>query len=196
MSETAYGLPTHTGQQFKKYFCSKSLLDTSIFTLSGKVPKFQNDVLHGTMYTDVSPYILKFKLFFKNTCFTMAAWIHVGLLQSKSKMIYLPGKVRLIVIHINQTDILQMSCGHKHQQQSYHNENTKICIFIHHIHIDMLFPLTKVIPTMSERVTTYQQIQKTWIRHNETRLMMITQMEREPEPINFGHLHQNYYLTG
>ena len=26
--------------------------------------------------------------------------------------------------------------------------------------------------------------------------MMIAGMDREPEPSNFGHLHQNYYLTG
>ena len=27
-------------------------------------------------------------------------------------------------------------------------------------------------------------------------VMMILWTEREPEPSNFGHLHQNYYLTG
>ena len=27
-------------------------------------------------------------------------------------------------------------------------------------------------------------------------MMMILRTEREPEPSNFGHLHQNYYLTG
>ena len=27
-------------------------------------------------------------------------------------------------------------------------------------------------------------------------VMMIPRTEREPEPSNFGHLHQNYYLTG
>ena len=78
----------------------------------------------------------------------MAACIHVGILKSKSEIIYLPGKVRLIIIHRNRTDILNMSCSHKHQQQSYHNESTKICILIHYIHVDILFPLTKVIPTM------------------------------------------------
>ena len=29
-------------------------------------------------YGDVSPYILKFKFFFKNTCSKMTAWIHIG----------------------------------------------------------------------------------------------------------------------
>ena len=36
------------------------------------------------MNIDVSPYILKFKFFFKNTFSTMTAWIHVGILQSKT----------------------------------------------------------------------------------------------------------------
>ena len=59
------------------------LEETSIFTLAGKVPlwrKRQNDVLCGNLNKNVSPYILKFKFFFKNTCFTMATWIHVDLL--------------------------------------------------------------------------------------------------------------------
>ena len=42
--------------------------------------KFQNDVLCGNMNMGVSPYILKFNFFFKNTCSTMTAWIHVGIL--------------------------------------------------------------------------------------------------------------------
>ena len=41
--------------------------------------KCQHDVLRGNMNMDVSPYILKFK-FYKNTCSTMIACIHVGLL--------------------------------------------------------------------------------------------------------------------
>ena len=59
------------------------LEDTSIFTLPGKVllwQKCQNNILRGNMNADVSPYILKFKFFFKKTCSTMAAWINVGLL--------------------------------------------------------------------------------------------------------------------
>ena len=63
------------------------------FTLPCKVPlwqKRQNDVLCGSMNMDVSPSILKFELFFKNICSTMTAWIHVGLLQSKSEITYLP----------------------------------------------------------------------------------------------------------
>ena len=42
---------------------------------------------------DVPPYILKFKFFFKNTCSTVTVWIHVSILQSKSKMIHIPIKV-------------------------------------------------------------------------------------------------------
>ena len=57
---------------------------------------------------DVSPYILKFKVFFKNTCSTITASVHVGLLQSKSEMIYPPKKVCLIIVHRNTTHILDM----------------------------------------------------------------------------------------
>ena len=42
--------------------------------------KCRNDVLCGNMNMDVSPYISKSKFFYKNTCSTMTAWIHVGLL--------------------------------------------------------------------------------------------------------------------
>ena len=34
------------------------------------------------------------------------------------------------------------------------------------------------------------------INHFIVHVMIIPRMEREPEPRNFGHLHQNYYLTG
>ena len=83
----------------------------------------------------------------------MTAWIHVGLLQPKSEMIYLPKKVCIIIIHTNATHILDMSCCNKHQQQRYHNENTKKCMIINYMHADMFFPLTKAIPIMFERVT-------------------------------------------
>ena len=148
------------------------LEETSIYTLSDKVSlcqKCQNDVLCGNMNTDVSPYIFKFKLFFKNTCFIMAAWIHFGLPQSKIETIYLPGKVCLIVNHRNPTHILHMSCCHKHEHQRYHNENTKICILIHYMYVDILLSLTKTISIMFERVTTYCQTLKTQIGHNTTR---------------------------
>ena len=104
---------------------------------------------------DVPAYIWKFKFFFKNTCSTVIAWIHVGLFWPKSEIIYLPQKVCLIIIHTNTTHILDMSCCHKHQQQRYHNENTKIYMFIHYIYVDILFPLSKAIPNMFERVTTH-----------------------------------------
>ena len=102
------------------------------------------------MNMDVSPYILKFK-FFENTCSTRTAWIQVGPLWSKSEMIYLPIKVCLVITHRNTTYIIDMPYCHKHQQQRYHNENAKICMFIHSMHVDLLFPLTKAIPIMFER---------------------------------------------
>ena len=145
--------------------------ETSIFTLSGKVPlwqKCQNDVMCGNMNMDVSPYILKFK-FFENTCSTRTAWIQVGPLWSKSEMIYLPIKVCLVITHRNTTYILDMPYCHKHQQKRYHNENTKICMFIHSMHVDLLFPLTRAIPIMFKRVTTYYQTLQTWIGYNTTR---------------------------
>ena len=37
------------------------------------------------------------------------------------------------------------------------------------MHVDMIFPLTKVISVMLECVTTYYQTLKTWIGHNATR---------------------------
>ena len=87
----------------------------------------------------------------------MNAWIHVGLLQSKSEMIYLSKKVFLIIIHRKTKNLLDMSCVHKHQQQRYNNENTKICMFIHYMYIDILFPLAKAIQIMFERVTAQYQ---------------------------------------
>ena len=62
-----------------------------------------------------------------------------------------------------------MSCCQKHQQQRYHNESTKICIFIHYTYVDILFPQTKAIPIMFELVTTYYQTLKIWIGHNARR---------------------------
>ena len=118
------------------------------------------------MNMDVSPYILKFKFFFKNTCSKMTAWIHVGLLQSKSEMIK---KVCLIIIYRNTAYILDVSCYRNHQQQSYHNENTKTCIFIHDMYVDILFLLTKAIPFMFECVTTHYQTLQTYIDHDAMR---------------------------
>ena len=54
-------------------------------------------------------------------------------------MIYLPKKFHLIIIHTNTTNHLDMSCVNKHQQQRYNNENTKICMFIHCMFVDILF---------------------------------------------------------
>ena len=118
---------------------------------------------------NVSPYLLKVKFFFKNTCSTMTARIHVGLLKSKSEMIYFTKNISLIIIHTNTTHLLDMSCCHKHQQQRYHKENTKTCMFIHYMYVDILFPLTKVIPILFEPVTTRYQTLQTWIGHNAMR---------------------------
>ena len=107
--------------------------ETSIFTCPGKVPfrqKCQNDVFCGNMNNDVPPYISKFKFFIKNTYSTMTTCNHVGLVQSKSEMIYFPKKVFLIIIHKSTTHILDMSHCQQHQQKSFRNENTKIYMFI------------------------------------------------------------------
>ena len=122
----------------QKVFLFQMLGETSIFTLPDKVllwQKCQNYVFCGSMNVNVSPYILKFKLFFKNTCSTTAAWNNVGQLWPESEMIYLPKKFCLIIINTNTTHILDMPCCHRHQQQRYHNENTKICMFMHYIYV-------------------------------------------------------------
>ena len=64
------------------------------------------------MNVDVSPYILKFKFFLKNTCSIMTTWIHAGLLQPKGEMTYFPKKVYLIIVHRNTTHLPEMSCCH------------------------------------------------------------------------------------
>ena len=84
-------------------------------------------------------------------------------------MIYRPKKLCLIIIHRNTIHILDMSCCYKHQQQRYHNENTKICVFIHHMYVNILFPPRKAIPVMFERITTHYQTLQTWISYNATR---------------------------
>ena len=61
-----------------------------------------------------------------------------------------------------------MSCCHKHQQQRSHHENAKICMFIHYMFVDILFPLTKAIPIMFERVTKHYQTPQTWTGYNAT----------------------------
>ena len=60
-----------------------------------------------------------------------------------------------------------MSSCHKHQQQRYHDENTKTCMFIHYMYV-VFFPLTKAIPIMFEHVTTHYQTLQTWIGHDAT----------------------------
>ena len=62
-----------------------------------------------------------------------------------------------------------MSFCHKHQQEKYHNENTKVCMFIHCMYVDILFLLTGAIPVMFEVVTKHYQTLQIWIDHNPTR---------------------------
>ena len=83
-------------------------------------------------------------------------------------MIYLPKEDCLIIIRRNTAHFLYMSCCHNHQQPRYHNENTKISMFILYIYVDILFPVTKAIPFMSERVTEPYQTLQTWRGHNAT----------------------------
>ena len=42
-------------------------------------------------------------------------------------------------------------------------------MFIHYMYVDVLFPPTKAIPIMFERVTKHYQTLQTWIGHNATR---------------------------
>ena len=90
------------------------------------------------------------------------------LLWSKSEIIYLPKQAYLIIIHRNTKHILDMPSCHKHQQQRYHYENTKLCMFIDCICVDIRFPLTKDISVTFEGVTTHYQTLQTWIGHNVT----------------------------
>ena len=87
-------------------------------------------------------------------------------------MIYLPKKFCLIIIHTNTTHILDMPYCHQHEQQRYHNENSKICMFIHYMHVYNMFPQTKAIPIMFERIPTHYQTLKTWIGHDAMRYHM------------------------
>ena len=86
----------------------------------------------------------------------------------------------VIIIIRNTTCILNFSFCHKQQQQRYHNENIKICMFIHYMFVDILFPPTKAIPIMFEHsfhsnkshsnyVWTHYKTLETWIVHNGTR---------------------------
>ena len=66
---------------FWKVFLFQMLGENFIFALPSKVllsQKCENDGLCGNMNRDISPFISKFKFFFKNTNSTMAARIHVG----------------------------------------------------------------------------------------------------------------------
>ena len=62
-----------------------------------------------------------------------------------------------------------MVCSDKHQQQSCHNENTKRCMFINYMDVNILFSLRKDIPIMFEPVTHITKLSKILISHNATR---------------------------
>ena len=127
----------------------------SLFTLPGEVAlwqKYQNK-LFVAMWIWMFPltyWILNFSFLFYVDCLN-SCW-----------------SIVVKKCHRNTTHILDMSCCHKYQQQRHHHENTKICVFIHYIYVDILFPLTKAITTMFERVATYYQTLQTWIGHNAT----------------------------
>ena len=118
---------------------------------------------------NVSPYILKLKFFFKNTCSTMIAWILVVLLQTKSEMIYPPKQVCLIIIHRNTSHIPDCPAVISISNTRSHNKSTKTCMFIHYMYADILFPLTKANPIIFERVTTHYQTLRIWIGHDAWR---------------------------
>ena len=61
-----------------------------------------------------------------------------------------------------------MSCCYKHQKQRYPNENSKTCIFIQYMYVDIFSPLAKAIPIMFDHVTTHYQTLQTWIGHDAT----------------------------
>ena len=84
----------------------------------------------------------------------------------KMKWYSFPKKIFLIIFHGNTAHLQDISCCHKHQQQRYHNKNTKICMFIHCMYVDILFPLTKAVSIMFERVTTHYQTLRKWIDHS------------------------------
>ena len=42
-------------------------------------------------------------------------------------------------------------------------------MLLHYVYVDKLFALTKAIPIMFERATTYYQTLQTWIGYNTTR---------------------------
>ena len=112
--------------------------------------------------------------------------LHIEILNSSSKilvlqwllgimLVYSSQKVKLYAFqrglsnyYSNTAHILDKSSCHQHQQQRHHNENTKICMFINYMYVDILFPLTKAISVMFERVTPHYQTLQTWIGHDAT----------------------------
>ena len=50
--------------------------------------------------------------------------------------------------------------------------------------------------TKNNFLDIYDKYQRFFKYITNKEMMMILRTEREPEPSNLGHLHQNYYLTG
>ena len=99
-------------QTLEEAFILTLLCKVSLWQFFSKTPthqKYQNDVLCGNMIINMFSYILKFKLFFKNICSIMTAWLHVSPHLSPSVMTCLPKKVSLITIHRNKTHLINMA---------------------------------------------------------------------------------------
>ena len=90
---------------FWKVFLFQMLGENFIFALPSKVllsQKCENDGLCGNMNRDISPFISKFKFFFK---ILILQWL-LGFMLAivvKTEMIYLPEQVCLIIIYRNTT---------------------------------------------------------------------------------------------
>ena len=113
-------LLTHSAYKLlvRKVFLFQVLEETYIFILVDKVPlwqKCQNDVLCGNMNMDVSPTYWNLN---SSLIILVLRWL-LGfiLLYCRQKLKYHPKQFWLIIIHNNTTQILDMSCCHKHQQQ-------------------------------------------------------------------------------
>ena len=151
----------------QKVFLFQMLGESSLFTLP-LWQKYQNDVLCGSVNMDVSP-LTYWNLNSFSKIIVLQWLLGFMLVYFSQKVKRLPKKVCLIIIHRNTTHILDMSCCHKHQQQKYHHENTKICLFIHYTYVDILFPLQKPFQLRLNVLPRVIKLYKTWIGHNATR---------------------------
>ena len=140
-------------QVVRKVFPFQMLGETSILTLPGKVPLDKN----FKMMFCVAIWIWLSPFTYWNI--NSSSKIHVLQWLLGFKLVYCSQKVKstfpnryVWLLFIETQHILDMACCHKHQHQRHHNKNTKICMFI-----ICIFPLTKAISIMFERVTTLYQ---------------------------------------